>query len=144
MAEPAELCPKCNAESVVFDYLEGLSVCESCGAVVEESQLVQHVTEFGDNDSGPTRLGVFVRDCDTGAVAGAALLPRTGTGLRIQQSHWHQGQVPKCTPLTFCHTAAGQFLATLVRLNSSPSKSRPDTSSCHHPTPGRPPSCPAV
>jgi hypothetical protein len=82
-------CPRCSAEAVAFDDVQGIKVCESCGNVLEESELVQYTS--WEEDVGPS--GVFVAAGDSGRAAGAHLLPKAGVGGRIQWSSRDQGQV---------------------------------------------------
>eukprot|EP00887_Chlorella_sp_A99_P002834 scaffold6.g2834.t1 len=55
-------CPRCGEQAVVFDHVQGLSACESCGGVLEEANLVQHI----EYDEQAGRLGVHVQAGDTG------------------------------------------------------------------------------
>ena len=86
--EPA-VCSKCGA-AVIFDSLDGVSACEGCGLVVEDSELVSYSFELGPND-GPT--GALVSGTDGGAAAAARLLPGTGVGLAIQRAAHTQSEV---------------------------------------------------
>ena len=75
-------CPKCKGSSVAFDYLSGLAVCESCGRVLENEDLVSSI--FIEGDQRPQ--GVFISEKDSGLGASASNLYGTGIGRTIQRS----------------------------------------------------------
>lgn len=68
----AEPCPKCGAVAQ-FDQISGGQVCTSCGAVLEDVDLVQHVDWSKEGE----RLGVYIGATDTGERAGASVLGAT-------------------------------------------------------------------
>lgn len=85
--QEARACPTCHEDAVVFDHIQGVSACESCGCVVQESELV--APSFDGVDGRPS--GVFVGAKDTGAGASAALLHGSGIGRAIQRSRPNEG-----------------------------------------------------
>jgi len=59
MAPPLS-CPQCHGTEVVLEEAEGSIVCTSCGAVLEESNIVSTV-EFAETAAGTSSvIGQFV------------------------------------------------------------------------------------
>lgn len=63
-------CPRCHQVAVVFDYLQGFSVCEACGRLLENDEFVPQL--FQGDDTMPS--GTFVGEGDTGLGASAAAM----------------------------------------------------------------------
>ena len=84
--EELESCPKCRAHTVIFDSIQGIKACESCGTVLEEGELIH-----AWNNEGPA--GVFVSADGSGRAAGAHLLPETATWRAIQRSSAPKSEV---------------------------------------------------
>ena len=79
VAKPTE-CPRCHQVAVVFDYLEGFSVCEACGRILNDEELVPQ-NEYYNNTSIPS--GVFVGAKDSGLAAAAATFGGSAVATRV-------------------------------------------------------------
>lgn len=74
-------CPQCHEHSVLYDYIQGLQVCESCGRVIHDEELVPQLFQGGTR---PT--GVIVGQKDSGMEASARVLHGTLLGRTLQRA----------------------------------------------------------
>lgn len=77
-------CPRCHNFAVGFDYLQGLSVCEACGHVLQDEELVSQVMYAGKEDQRP--CGVVVGAKDSGLEASLHMLHGTRVGTAVRRS----------------------------------------------------------
>jgi hypothetical protein len=78
----AQTCPACEAATVVYDYLQGVSVCERCGRVTDDVDLAPQVFDSATSRPG----GVFVGPRDSGLGASGQLLHGSAAGRLVQRA----------------------------------------------------------
>jgi transcription initiation factor TFIIIB Brf1 subunit/transcription initiation factor TFIIB len=78
------LCPRCHEHAAGFDYLQGLSVCEACGHVLQDEELVSQVLFVGKEDQKPA--GVIVGSKDSGLEASLRMLRGTRVGTAVHRT----------------------------------------------------------
>lgn len=106
--EPGQ-CPKCHEHAVGFDYLQGLSVCEACGHVLQDEELVSQVLYVGKEDQRPA--GVIVGSKDSGLEASLHMLRGTRVGTAVHRSR------PRNSALHVAKTV--KEISNKMRLSSS-------------------------
>lgn len=80
-------CPTCNTLSVIFDFLQGIHVCEECGRVLQGEDLVHSI--FTGDDTNTT-TGIFVGARDSGLQASLRNINDPLLAQAIQRTRPHE------------------------------------------------------
>lgn len=94
--EEAQKCPQCDKRSVTFDFIQGILVCQDCGRVLHDSELVPQLSFYG-SEHRPT--GVFVEARDTGLSASGKISQGTKA---VKQSRQRDSLV-RSQPLEYAY-----------------------------------------